>query len=652
MISAIAAVLLQVGVASYATMPGVDRVPRDPLTESLRADETRFLYSWRREWMIGRRTSVTYPRLASLHCHHDGSWRSGAPNIIRSAESSRSYCPVWFPTDDSLAHDESDGVDASLREDGRRLVRRARAGLIARFDSAATAQPENPWIVGQLVRLAVEQKDAATAMRAARACGASRPWCLLLEGYVNQVAGRDEAADTLFAHATAAMRPEERCDWTSIAPLLDGRARPAYERLACAARDSIDATYWWLADPLYIEPGNARRAEHFARKVQVRLHAALTVDGRWDWRPRYGGDALATMIVRYGWPSHLYWAGYREDYGHFEWLGFVDSAVNVAPEYALPRFQTTPPWRAVLDPSTLTAADWSRFSPRQGYGSVEWESDYWPVEHWSRRSGPIVELADQTVTFRRDNDALVAIGLDVPQKFFRPGTRVLYDAAVVAARDPTERWVPSRESILLDGQGTTVLVSPLLARAQVVSAELAPADGAPGLAVRARRAIHPPPPLSAMAEGETGISDPLFFRPGNDPEPPTTAPVAVAKMFGSLSFSDKRIGVFWETYGVAPADTVDVTLRIISAGRPGLLRRLGTTIGVVEDAGSEISMHLREPRLARRDGLSWAGDVPIQARAVVLDVSRLRPGRYTVEVSVTRQGATTAVTRRDITLAR
>jgi hypothetical protein len=36
----------------------------------------------------------------------------------------------------------------------------------------------------------------------------------------------------------------------------------------------------------------------------------------------------------------------------------------------------------------------------------------------------------------------------------------------------------------------------------------------------------------------------------------------------------------------------------------------------------------------------------------VLELRRLKPGRYTIEVTVVRRGAEPAVTRRDITLAR
>jgi hypothetical protein len=650
---AVIALALQVGAARYAAMPGVDSLPRDPVVDSLRRAETKFLVAWRREWLVGRREGPTYQRLASVHCHYDGSWQSGAPNIIRSDESSRSFCPIWFALDDSLPSDESRGVDTSLGMEARQRMRQARAEIIERFAAAARMRPDNPWLMGQLVRLSIDQDDGARALAAARACRASRPWCLLLEGYAHQSAGRVALADTVFMRALDAMTAADRCAWTSVAPLLDDRARGAYEKLDCSARDSVDAKFWWLADPLYIEPGNARRAAHFARKVLVRLHAALTMDERWDWRRKYGGDALALMIVRYGWPAHLYWAGYHEDGGHFDWLGFRDSAVNVAPEYSLPRFQTTPSWSAVLDPGTLSADDWSRFAPRQGYGAVEWENDRWPVEHWARDAGPIVELPEQTVVFRRDSDALVAIGLDLPQRYFG-ASPVQYEAAIIATRDPTDRPVPSRESIQVDARRTTILTSSLPARPQLVSAELVPAAGAPGLAARARRAIHPQAPLSTLADGQLAISDLLLFEPSAaaTDAPPTSATSAIDLMLGSLTLTQSRVGIFWETYGVAPADTVEVTIHIASKGKPGFLKRLGASIGIGNADGGEMSVSWREPRIGQREGLTWAGDVPIQARSVVFDISRLRNGRYTVEITIARAGVPAVSARREITIAR
>jgi hypothetical protein len=72
----------------------------------------------------------------------------------------------------------------------------------------------------------------------------------------------------------------------------------------------------------------------------------------------------------------------------------------------------------------------------------------------------------------------------------------------------------------------------------------------------------------------------------------------------------------------------------------------------VNAEGGEIGVTWREPRIGQREGLSWAGDVPIQARSLVFDVSRLRNGTYYVELTVARRGAAPAITRREVTIAR
>lgn len=644
--------LFQVVVAPYASMPGAKAQPTDRLTDSLRAAEAKFLSTWRNEWTLARKARPSMMRLAALHCHYDNSWAGGAPNIIRGEQSSRSFCPVWFPPDDSLPNDEAQGVDASLNDDSRLLIRRQRGQLIDRFRAAMEARPEDPWIAGQLVRLHIDQRDRSAALGTAQQCRASTPWCLLLEGYVRHEGGDGLAADSVFSRALTAMPPGDRCEWTSVAALLDAKDREAYLRTPCDVRDSLNATFWWLADPLYLEPGNSRRAEHFARQVLVRLHAALPADERWDWRLQYSGDALATMLIKYGWPSYLYWAGRMEDGGHFDWLGFKDNSVNVAAEYTLPRFHTTPPWHAVLDPMALTASDWTSFAPKPAHGAADWDVGKFPVEHAPRAAGALLELPEQTVIFRRDHDGLLAIGLDMPPRFLTPGVRVPYDAAIIQARDANDRWTPARTSVALDGSSTAVLVSRISARAQVVSAELVPADGLPGTAARARRAVQPPPPLSVLRAGELGISDPLFFRPADDGTTSLSAEDAISRMYGSLSLTGTRVGIFWETYGFPATDTVETTLRLTSEDKPGILRRLGSSIGVLSAEGGEISVRWQDPRVGERSGISYAGDVPIQARSVVLDISPLKAGRYTLEVSVTRRGRPTVSSSREIRVVR
>ena len=85
--------------------------------------------------------------------------------------------------------------------------------------------------------------------------------------------------------------------------VLEPAARVDYQRLTCTQRDSLNAVLWWLADPMWTEHGNERWVAHMARTVEVKLHGALNRDERYSWQRAIGGDAMAEMIVRYGWPT-------------------------------------------------------------------------------------------------------------------------------------------------------------------------------------------------------------------------------------------------------------------------------------------------------------------------------------------------------------
>jgi hypothetical protein len=155
-----------------------------------------------------------------------------------------------------------------------------------------------------------------------------------------------------------------------------------------------------------------------------------------------------------------------------------------------------------------------------------------------------------------------------------------------------------------------------------------------------------------LGEGEVALSDPLFFRPGDAADPPQNAAEAVAKMFGSLAFSEKRIGLFWETYGVAPGDTIDVAIHVINIDKPGFLRRIGSTLGIAGAEGAELTIRWREPRPSKAETVMYVGDVPVQSRGLVLDVNHLRPGRYTVELTIAKVGGSPVTTRRDVTFVK
>ena len=104
------------------------------------------------------------------------------------------------------------------------------------------------------------------------------------------------------------MAPEGRCKWTSAELLLDDDGRSAYGHMSCDER--IDANEDLVdVDAAVLRFDDDRRSEDFARKVLVQLHSALPWDERFDWRDRFGGEAVSEMLVRYGWPAFSAYGG-------------------------------------------------------------------------------------------------------------------------------------------------------------------------------------------------------------------------------------------------------------------------------------------------------------------------------------------------------
>ncbi len=218
-----------------------------------------------------------------------------------------------------------------------------------------------------------------------------------------------------------------RCEeWTDLTTILEG-AGAVYGKIPCAQRDSVNAVVWWLADPLYAEPGNERRVEHYVRQLLIALHSSVQLDpcnppgavrcsafdGRFDWNDLHGGAAIREMILRFGWPAFGIGMESR-NMGDDHLNGYLqDSGPRVLStnEYTPSRLHTLPHWSDVEHPLQLNAGDWDLGRP----GRELW----WPVEHYARDAGPIGELRSgyQLAMFRRDDDIHVAMATEiVPQE--------------------------------------------------------------------------------------------------------------------------------------------------------------------------------------------------------------------------------------------
>jgi hypothetical protein len=190
-----------------------------------------------------------------------------------------------------------------------------------------------------------------------------------------------------------------------------------------------------------------------------------------------------------------------------------------------------------------------------------------------------------------------------------------------------------------------VLTARIPASPAVVGTEVPAPRGE--LSVRTRFGIMPPKPLSELKPGETAISDPVLI---STPEPSNGADAALGLMLGSTVVRTHKIGVYWETYGYAAGDSVDVAV-IISRNEPlSKFRRLGMKLRLAHDINGSVAVRWTEPQ-AGHDSWTIPARVPIQARAVGLDLSRLEPGNYRVQVLAGRAGGVPVTASRDFVLA-
>ena len=501
-----------------------------------------------------------------------------------------------------------------------RSIRDARLELIRTLGRLQGLSPRDPWITGQLVHYLIESGEAGDALAAARACQAQAWWCHALTGYALHASREYAGADVAFGAALAALSADQRCRWTDLSLLLEG-LRGRYRKLTCAQRAALDQRIWWLADPLYLVPGNERRTEHFARRVIT----ALQDRAESPYVVRWGKD-LEELVLRYGWP--VAW----------ERVPHRDGALRTQTIAHNQRESVDflPPARFVEAPNTIGHGEWDLDPDRPvtGYAPA-----YATVFH---------ALPHQLAVFRRGDSMVVVAGYDARGTRREHGTvRRMIDerregrkvarveAALVLARD--ERAEP----VSVRGTGTGpegVLVALAPAASALLSLEtLDTADSVH--AARARYWL----PVAPLTEAMT-VSDPLLLRslPADSLHPsladvlPLARPVARARR-------GERVGVFWETYGLErSARPVRITLTVTHVGRTW-----------IRQAAEWAGLARRDPRYV---SISWEETPPagvtVYPRAMVISMPEASPGTYALEITVAAPGSPTARTQREIVIER
>lgn len=475
-------------------------------------------------------------------------------------------------------------TDYVVPNEGKDIIR-ARAELLRDLEKASAALPGDDWIIGQRIRYLAEGHDTS-AVSVARSCRASQWWCDALLGLALHVGGNFAGADSAFAAALDRMPTPLHCHWLNLAPLLDDDIRGTYRKMPCSQREAIDARIWWVADPLFMTPGNERRTEHFSRV----LHTLLQQNAVNTYGSSWGGD-LAELILRFGWaekwtrePSPSMYPGVQPSItGH-----------EREPGYHFFLTQRPPDSLGLIVDSVF---DIYQFPPREQYAPV-----------YTRA---FVRLDAQVARFRRGDSTRVVAAYDVSADTIF-GRRA-FAAALVAMGD--ESASPSTNEMAESPKKNVLTVSTPW-KEQLIGVELLAKDSAGAARWRSGFAEIP------LDSGRISVSDLLFVDGG--PSLPADLDEAIPRAHGGTKFRrNVKVGLFWELYGKTPADSALPISLTITPIDEGFFRRTFRALRVAPKL-SPLNIRWQE------NGSSGV----LSPRSVLLDLSLVPDGKYAVKLEV------------------
>lgn len=488
-----------------------------------------------------------------------------------------------------VRHDRGDDRWTPPRE--HRAISEARDLLLARLRAALRSVPGDAWIIGQRIAYLLDAGRLDDALDEARGCGAAAWWCDALTGLVHHVRDEPVPAERAFARAQRRLPPDESIRWNDLRPVLTRQDARRLERADPAARDSLAAVYWWLADPLWMRAGNDRFTEQRARLVRARIAAeARNPEGtHWGWD-------LEELLLRLGWPSG--WERYSSG-GLERRVGFVTHRAPFGRDFGASLEQAAAPFGMVESawdltphiPVTEYAPHYARFE-----GAVQHQLVVIPDGDSATIAAVAAFQHDSVATDANAEIALVAAA---------PGFMVMDSSHATARRAVRSLRVPRRDLVgSIEALVTTDVVR----------------------AGRARFGL----PLARRDSSAIALSDPLLMDAG--PPPRSRAEAIDRLLLPSDAASADSIGVYFEAERLAPDVPIEIEL-MLEPERGGVLRRIGATVGLVT------------PRTAVR--LAWIEAPPAGGRltrGVTLGFLGVPAGRYALHLIV-RQGSAWGASR-------
>jgi len=483
----------------------------------------------------------------------------------------------------------------------------ARRALLHTLDSVGTRWPGDRWVLGQRVRYRLDGGDTLGAVRITReGCHSTPWWCAALRGYASHVAGDHASAELAFADALALMPERQRCEWDDPGVLLEPDARARLADLPCDARRPLARRAWWLAQPL-LSMSNDLRTELLARRTvgELEADARLIYETSWGWDTR-------ELLLRYGWP--VWWTRQR----------LVSASGSTLPQLAgherTPSWSFAPAAAAIFDTTAPPAANaWAPDVPLPA-------SRYGPA--YARRWAT---LDAQVARFRR-GDTLLVVAAFTPS-----GAAAASNArpTVVLSGGPDGPVVqgdsmPARGIVVARSHGRS-LNGMVLAGVEVVDTT----DG--GSVARWRAGLAP------LLGGRIGVSDLLLVdAAAPDAGASATLEGVLPYLHASPRVGAGRLGLYWETYGLAASGEpleIAVSLERIRVPR---LRRAAERLGLATRA-QPVRVQWRE----QPDGATG-----IAARYVVIGLSELASGAYRIRLTVHAGDGPAASAERVIDVAR
>jgi hypothetical protein len=347
------------------------------------------------------------------------------------------------------------------------------------------------------------------------------------------------------------------------------------------------------------------------------------------------------MVLRYGWPSFLLWGPklIRRNRQHL--ATYVGQRLHLVPAAA-----------ALLEPLQATPGQWEVRALR-------------PREHTIPLEAALVELPLQLARFRAGSEdaadtyrlALATeLGGDstgasgrgpgrdslsaAAQAALGPGAR---SATLVLTRGPTDSLalqVPLTATALGGGAERyavrlTLDRTPRLASLELLAPRVRGQSAPP--AGRVRLGVGPLPP----ATERLSLSELLLFAPSPEALPPAvTLEQVLPRMLGTTVVAPGPVGLYWETYGLAPGEEATVALSAVrSSGGSGWLRRAGERLGLLGPERGGVTIRWRE-------GASAGSEAGAVGRALTVSLAALEPGPYVLELTVQVPGLAPVTTRR------